>query len=78
MKSLEQPIRMKNNGQISIVLNAQNVIPIGEILNSHSTASLNHSPEHAALKEIEDELGRSCRHGRNEKIGERNICLDLY
>ena len=53
---LEQPIRMKNNGQINIVFNAENRkalqkdLPIKEIL----VQEIPH--QHVALKEIEDEL----------------------
>ena len=54
---MEQPIRMKNNGQISIVLNKQKRDPIIDNLNRSSTASKPIPSEHAALKEIEDELG---------------------
>ena len=54
---MEQPIRMKNNGQISIVLNKQKRDPVIDNLNKSSTASKPIPSEHAALKEIEDELG---------------------
>ena len=57
VRSLEQPIRMKNNGQISIVLNKQKRDPVIDNLNKSSTASKPIPSEHAALKEIEDELG---------------------
>ncbi len=48
---------MKNNGQISIVLNKQKRDPVIDNLNKSSTASKPIPSEHAALKEIEDELG---------------------
>ncbi|KWW18871.1 MULTISPECIES: stage V sporulation protein K [Bacillaceae] len=53
---MEQPIRMKNNGQINIVFNAENRktlqkdLPIKEIL----VQEIPH--QHAALREIEEEL----------------------
>lgn len=48
---------MKNNGQISIVLNKQKRNPVIGNLNQSSTVSKPIPSEHAALKEIEDELG---------------------
>lgn len=56
VKSLEQPMRMKNNGQISIVLNKQKRNPISGDFNMTSVAPKSIPPEHAALKEIEREL----------------------
>lgn len=54
MKALDQPIRMKNNGQISIVLNSQKRKPT---VAEPYVAPKAIPPEHAALKEIEEELG---------------------
>ncbi|NCG67447.1 stage V sporulation protein K [Bacillus coagulans] len=53
---MDQPIRMKNNGQINIVLHAgqrEAVIPQPKI----ETSKKDLSAEHEILKEIEDELG---------------------
>ncbi|MGE7663025.1 stage V sporulation protein K [Peribacillus sp. NPDC097197] len=53
---MEQPIRMKNNGQINIVFNAENTkslqkdLPVKEVLVQEIPQ------QHVALKEIEDEL----------------------
>lgn len=53
---MEQPIRMKNNGQINIVFNAENRkslqkdLPVKEVLVQEIPQ------QHVALKEIEDEL----------------------
>lgn len=54
MKALDQPIRMKNNGQISIVLNSQKRKPT---VTEPYVAPKSIPAEHGALKEIEDELG---------------------
>lgn len=53
---MEQPMRMKNNGQISIVLNAKKRDPLTKEVNSLSAAPKWTAPEHTALKEIEAEL----------------------
>ena len=51
-------MRMKNNGQISIVLNAQKRNALGGDVNNNSAVPpKNIPPEHSALKEIEEELG---------------------
>lgn len=53
---MDQPIRMKSNGQISISLNSQRrVLP--KELPDFQVAPKDIPPEHAALKEIEEELG---------------------
>ncbi len=54
---MEQPMRMKNNGQISIVLNAKQRDPLTKEANSLSPPPKWTAPEHTALKEIETELG---------------------
>jgi stage V sporulation protein K len=51
---LDQPIRMKNNGQISIVLNSQKRKPT---VTEPYVAPKTIPAEHGALKEIEEELG---------------------
>ncbi|MCR8848778.1 stage V sporulation protein K [Rossellomorea sp. SC111] len=51
---MDQPMRMKNNGQISIVLNSQKRGSVRETVDS-TPQSL--PQEHVALKEIEEELG---------------------
>lgn len=51
---MDQPIRMKNNGQISIVLNSQKRKPT---VTEPYVAPKAIPAEHGALKEIEDELG---------------------
>lgn len=54
MNALEQPFRMKNNGQISITLNQKKKMePIAEIKDAIPKEK---SPEYEVLKEIEDEL----------------------
>ena len=78
MKSLEQPMRMKNNGQISIVLNAKKRNPLTKEAPDSQLLQKDIPPEHTALKEIEKELGTLGWHGRNEKNDKRNLCLDLY
>ena len=51
-------MRMKNNGQISIVLNAQKRNRSGvEVSQSIQLHQRTLPPEHTALKEIEEELG---------------------
>jgi stage V sporulation protein K len=57
VKTLDQPIRMKNNGQISIVLNAQNRKAISKETLESQVVPKEVIPEHEALKEIEKELG---------------------
>lgn len=54
---MDQPIRMKNNGQISIVLNSQKRNSLSKELPDFQVVPKNIPPEHTALKEIEDELG---------------------
>jgi stage V sporulation protein K len=56
VKALDQPIRMKSNGQISIVLNSQRKVQTKE-LPDFQVVPKDVPPEHAALKEIEEELG---------------------
>ncbi|MGG3913008.1 stage V sporulation protein K [Rossellomorea vietnamensis] len=51
---MDQPMRMKNNGQISIVLNSQKRSSIRETVDP---APQSLPQEHVALKEIEEELG---------------------
>ncbi|MGF2615750.1 stage V sporulation protein K [Rossellomorea vietnamensis] len=52
---MEQPMRMKNNGQISIVLNSHKRNPVREMRKTEEPVKL-FPQEHAALKEIETEL----------------------
>jgi stage V sporulation protein K len=56
VNGLDQPMRMKNNGQISIVLNAQkrNAVTSEPAVTTVAPKSI--PPEHTALKEIEEEL----------------------
>jgi stage V sporulation protein K len=54
---LDQPMRMKDNGQISIVLNSQKRKPATKEISLPQTSPRITSQEHAALKEIEEELG---------------------
>ncbi|MED3573306.1 stage V sporulation protein K [Cytobacillus praedii] len=54
---MDQPIRMKNNGQISIVLNSQKRKTLAKELPESQPLPKDIPPEHAALKDIEDELG---------------------
>lgn len=54
---MEQPIRLKNNGQISIVLNSQKRKTYTKELPESQVVPRAIPPEHAALKEIEEELG---------------------
>ncbi|MDP4157270.1 MAG: stage V sporulation protein K, partial [Bacillota bacterium] len=53
---MDQPIRMKSNGQITISLNSQRrVLP--KELPDFQVVPKDIPPEHSALKEIEEELG---------------------
>ncbi|MFB5194240.1 stage V sporulation protein K [Neobacillus sp. KR4-4] len=54
---MDQPIRMKSNGQISVVLNSQKGKTISKELPEFQVVPKDIPPEHTALKEIEDELG---------------------
>ncbi|KON89001.1 stage V sporulation protein K [Sporosarcina globispora] len=54
---MDQPIRLKNNGQISIVLNSQKRKTYTKELPESQAAPKAIPPEHTALKEIEEELG---------------------
>ncbi len=54
---MEQPIRLKNNGQISIVLNSQKRKTYTKELPESKVVPKAIPPEHAALKDIEEELG---------------------
>lgn len=54
---MEQPFRMKNNGQISIVLNSQKRKTVAKELPLTKTVPKDIPMEHEALKEIEEELG---------------------
>jgi stage V sporulation protein K len=56
VKALDQPMRMKNNGQISIVLNAQQRKAISKDLPDSEVVPKSIPVEHTALKEIEEEL----------------------
>jgi stage V sporulation protein K len=56
VKALDQPIRMKNNGQISIVLNSQKRKPFTKESPDIQVVPRALPQEHAALKEIEEEL----------------------
>ncbi|MCM3587241.1 stage V sporulation protein K [Mesobacillus maritimus] len=54
---MDQPFRMNNNGQISIVLNAQKRNPTKKELPKSPNLDIKPKPaEHEALKEIEEEL----------------------
>ncbi|MDQ0270131.1 stage V sporulation protein K [Cytobacillus purgationiresistens] len=53
---MDQPIRLKNNGQISIVLNSQNRKTLTKELPDAQMVPKTLQPEHLALKEIEEEL----------------------
>lgn len=57
MKALDQPIRMKSNGQIRVVLNSQKAKTISKELPDFQVVPKDIPPEHTALKEIEEELG---------------------
>lgn len=50
-------MRMKNNGQISIVLNSQKRNELSKAAPDSQVVPKNIPPEHTALKEIEEELG---------------------
>jgi stage V sporulation protein K len=54
---LDQPIRMKSNGQITVSLNSQKRKSLTKELPVPQVVPKVISPEHSALKEIEDELG---------------------
>ncbi|QVY63379.1 stage V sporulation protein K [Cytobacillus gottheilii] len=54
---MDQPIRLKNNGQISIVLNSQKKKTYTKELPDAPAAPKQLPAEHSALKEIEEELG---------------------
>lgn len=54
---MDQPFRMKNNGQITISLNSQKRKTISKNIPDTKVVPKVILPEHAALKEIEDELG---------------------
>ncbi|WP_445506529.1 stage V sporulation protein K [Niallia sp. 03190] len=54
---MEHPIRMKNNGQISVVINSQKKKVQPRQLPEAKTIPKKIPSEHAALKEIEEELG---------------------
>lgn len=54
---MDQPIRLKNNGQISIVLNSQKRKTYPKELPESQAAPKVIPAEHTALKEIEEELG---------------------
>lgn len=54
---MDQPLRKKNNGQISIVLNAQKRKTLTKELPDVQLVPKSIPQEHAALKEIEEELG---------------------
>ncbi|QPC46434.1 stage V sporulation protein K [Mangrovibacillus cuniculi] len=53
---MEQPFRMKNNGQISIVLGSEKRNKVKELPKHSDEVVKQHAVQHAALKEIEDEL----------------------
>jgi stage V sporulation protein K len=55
--ALDQPIRLKSNGQISIVLNSQKKKNVTRGLPDSQVVPKVIPPEHSALKEIEEELG---------------------
>ncbi|CRK80369.1 stage V sporulation protein K [Neobacillus massiliamazoniensis] len=54
---MDQPMRMKSNGQISIVLSTQKKKTFSKELRDTPVVPKAIPPEHTALKEIEDELG---------------------
>ncbi|MGJ7920969.1 stage V sporulation protein K [Neobacillus sp. LXY-4] len=55
---MDQPMRMKNNGQISITLNSQKRNELSKVTpDSQKVVPKIIPPEHTALKEIEEELG---------------------
>ncbi|WP_075980843.1 stage V sporulation protein K [Bacillus massilinigeriensis] len=53
---MDQPIRMKNNGQISVVLNSKKKKSLNRVLQDPEVVPKVLPPEHAVLREIEDEL----------------------
>jgi len=53
---LEHPIRMKNNGQISVVINSQKKKVLPKELPEAESIPKKMTSEHSALKEIEEEL----------------------
>ncbi|MFD2443633.1 stage V sporulation protein K [Bacillus sp. CGMCC 1.16607] len=53
---MDQPMRMKNNGQISIVINSQKRTSMAKELAETPVVPKTIPPEHTALKEIEEEL----------------------
>jgi stage V sporulation protein K len=57
VKALDQPIRTKSNGQISIVLNSQKRKSLTKDLPDAVVIPKEFPPEHTVLKEIEEELG---------------------
>jgi stage V sporulation protein K len=57
VKALDQPIRMKSNGQITVSLNSQKRKSLTKELPVPQVVPKEIPPEHSALKEIEDELG---------------------
>ncbi|WML39178.1 stage V sporulation protein K [Neobacillus sp. OS1-2] len=54
---MDQPFRMKSNGQIRVVLNSQKKKAVTKELPDFQVVPKDIPPEHAALKEIEEELG---------------------
>jgi len=54
---LENPIRMKNNGQITVMINSQKKKVLPRELPENKPIPKNLPSEHAALREIEEELG---------------------
>lgn len=54
---MDQPIRMKSNGQISIVFSSQKKKTVTKELPDFQVVPKEIPPEHSALKEIEEELG---------------------
>jgi stage V sporulation protein K len=56
VKALDQPIRMKSNGQISVVFSSQKKKTLTRELPDPQVVPKVIPPEHSALKEIEDEL----------------------
>ncbi|MFK9095484.1 stage V sporulation protein K [Bacillus salipaludis] len=54
---MDQPFRMKSNGQIRVVLNSQKGKTVTKELPDFQVVPKIIPPEHAALKEIEEELG---------------------
>ncbi|MFZ7943678.1 stage V sporulation protein K [Neobacillus sp. 19] len=54
---MDQPFKMKSNGQIRVVLNSQKKKTVTKELPDFQVAPKDIPPEHAALKEIEEDLG---------------------